>query len=419
MRTATFTCVIDSTKRDATMTCGICLGMHPAAHCKTCLPQPQTGFTTPACHEAAVHFTRPSALASDRLTQFHSLDTANVKHFGSGHEVLPSNSISRLQPDSTFQVTDLSLFSSYQQAPSVLPSSMELRSHSELSSVHTDVLLAAMEARIRATYEDFPLPRDNLLQPAPLEAFQGHAQLSRTAVLNPVHPLLHSPAFESSHMDAGGVQVYPKWSQPFHLEDPRNSSSERSSVAAAMQHQPWKQHTQMDPCGWDIRHAGLGGITVQARASSMVWSGEQGDHATLDAAMLRIPSMPVGRTASASAPSAGSSRCASPSLTTFSASSTPAAAQHDDELSLIDKKLARQLKHRRVETNRRQRMKKHFNDLKEPRLLQVPSLSNASQATPDRLGTIHQEDVLVAAIRLIKKYMSITAQLLPAGPCAY
>jgi len=126
-------------------------------------------------------------------------------------------------------------------------------------------------------------------------------------------------------------------------------------------------------------------------------------------------------------PQAGSSS-STPTLRSAGATRSPDPRLSETfALDGIEKKLARQLKHRRVETSRRQRIKTHFNDLKELILTADPQLLHTSGAqsagalglapamamhmAPDRNMTIYQEDVLVAAIRLIRKYMSIMARL--------
>jgi len=88
-----------------------------------------------------------------------------------------------------------------------------------------------------------------------------------------------------------------------------------------------------------------------------------------------------------------------------SASSTPS-VDISQIRSKADRKVARRLKHREVETNRRQRMRAHFEELKQLISTADPLLLSSRYSAVElaREHALHQDDVLVAAIRLIQRY---------------
>ena len=79
--------------------------------------------------------------------------------------------------------------------------------------------------------------------------------------------------------------------------------------------------------------------------------------------------------------------------------------------SAADRKLFRRLKHRQVETDRRQRLKRHFEELKQlitasaPQLLSPKMLRGQSGGRTE--PELNQDEVLVAAIRLIQKFRAV------------
>jgi len=87
-----------------------------------------------------------------------------------------------------------------------------------------------------------------------------------------------------------------------------------------------------------------------------------------------------------------------------SASTTPTISAVDRPRNPAERRLVRKLKHREIESNRRNRLKLHFDELKTVVAGAAPDLMMRPDDQSNKDGLFHQDDVLVAAIQLIKRY---------------